>query len=55
MRIEGTLQTPVAMAQNEPQNLNVIDEKQIKSILFLGLRGDVKIQPESDHAVDQFA
>jgi hypothetical protein len=55
MRIENMLQTPAVAPQNEPQTLNIIDEKQIKSILFLGLKGDVKIEPESDHAVDKFA
>jgi hypothetical protein len=55
MRIEGVLQSPQLSPNQESQELKVIDEQQIKTILYLGLKGDVQLKPASDHSVDTFA
>ncbi|MBN1696157.1 MAG: hypothetical protein JW881_01475 [Spirochaetales bacterium] len=57
MKIEGLMQLPQLYNQSVPQEHEypVIDEKMIKSILYLGLKGDIQIEPEENHSVDTFA
>jgi hypothetical protein len=57
MKIEGLIQFPQLYGQSVPpeQEFPVIDEKMIKSILYLGLKGNIQIQPEEKHTVDTFA
>ncbi len=33
----------------------VIDVNAIKAILYLGIRGEIKLQPVTEHTVDTFA
>lgn len=55
MKVEGIIQHPAIYNTPPPEEMPVIDEKAIKSILYLGLRGEIKIQPEQEHTVDTFA
>jgi len=55
MKIEGAAQAPLFPPNQESQDLKVIDEQLIKTILYLGLKGDVQLNPKSDHSVDTFA
>ncbi len=55
MRINGIQQVPFLASAQESQNLQVIDEKQLKAILYLGIKGDIKIKPESGNGVDTYA
>jgi hypothetical protein len=57
MKIEGLIQLPQLYNHSVPaeQEFPVIDEKMIKSILYLGLKGNIQIQPEDKHTVDTFA
>jgi hypothetical protein len=56
MKINGMLQAPnINPAQDTQNNMAVIDEKQLKAILFLGIKGDIKIKPESGNSVDMYA
>jgi hypothetical protein len=55
MRVDGITQTPVFNSATDSQNLQVIDEKQIKTILFLGIKGDIKIKPENGRGIDTYA
>lgn len=55
MRVEGIIQLPTMYSTPPPEELPVIDEKAIKSILYLCLRGEIKIEPEQEHTVDTFA
>jgi len=34
---------------------NVIDIKEIKTILYLGIKGNINLPSEEDHTVDTFA
>jgi hypothetical protein len=56
MKINGVMQAPQANNNvSEAQNFQPIDEKQIKSILFLGIKNDIKMASESAHSVDTYA
>jgi hypothetical protein len=55
MKVEGIIQLPTAYKTPPHEEIPVIDEKVIKSILYLGVRGDIKMQPEKEHTVDTFA
>ena len=55
MKVEGITQLQTMYNPPPPEEIPVIDEKAIKSILYLGLRGELKIQPEKEHTVDTFA
>ena len=55
MNIESIVHLPTNYNTSLPKELPVIDEKAIKSILYLCLKGEVLIQPEEDHTIDTFA
>jgi hypothetical protein len=56
MRIDGAIQAPNAnQTQTEQKPIPVIDENRIRDILFLGVRGNIKIQPDVNRSVDMYA
>lgn len=55
MKVEGIIQLPTMVNPPPQEEIHVIDEKAIKSILYLCLRGEIKIPPEKDHTIDTFA
>ena len=44
--------------QSNPQNAikrNIIDIKEIKTILYLGIKGNINLPPAENHTIDTFA
>jgi len=55
MRIEGMINNPNMYSNIQLQEPPVIDVNEIKSILYLGLKGNIKIDVEEKHTIDTFA
>ena len=55
MNVESIAQLQTNYTAVLPKEPPVIDEKAIKSILYLCLKGEVIIHPENEHAIDTFA
>jgi hypothetical protein len=56
MKVDGiNLQTNLPGTQTIENKQQVIDEAAIKTILYLGLKGEIKLEPIDAHAVDTFA
>jgi hypothetical protein len=53
MKVEN-IALPILPAQ-QPEELPIINAEQIKSILYLGIRGEVKLEMGGKHAVDMYA
>lgn len=53
MKVEGigNLHVPATKTDELP----IIKEEEIKSILYLGLRGAIKLDPGKTHAIDTYA
>lgn len=45
---------PIAPA-SQPEELPIINAEEIKSILYLGIRGEVRLETGSKHTVDTYA
>ncbi len=54
MKVEN-IALPVLPAQQQPEELPIINADEIKSILYLGIRGEVKLEAGRKHAVDTYA
>ncbi|MBN1410992.1 MAG: hypothetical protein JW969_09110 [Spirochaetales bacterium] len=56
MRVEGAnLQATMPPAPPAAEKQHLIDEAAIKAILYLGLKGEIKLEPKEAHSVDTFA
>jgi hypothetical protein len=53
MKVESVA-LPTVQA-SRPEELPIINADQIKSILYLGIRGEVKLESGSKHTVDTYA
>ena len=53
MKVES-IALPILPA-SQPEELPIINAEEIKSILYLGIRGEVKLEPGRKHTVDTYA
>ena len=44
-----------AVSNSQMTDLPIMNAEEIKSILYLGIKGEIKLEPDTKHAVDTYA
>jgi hypothetical protein len=57
MKVDSVALPAVSNAQSTPQvnDLPIMNAEEIKSILYLGIRGEIKLDTGKTHTVDTYA